>query len=111
VGTYVNEKSDGRVHGCTVVDKGTCNPADPNDCSGWTKDVACAAADWRSATLCDNEEINRLDDDQNQSQNAKATFEAVRIKAVGDAATCVDVRQALPALDHAAPTITCSPPP
>jgi hypothetical protein len=111
VGTYVNEKSEGRVHGCTVVDKGTCNPADPNDCSGWTKDVACTAADWRSATPCDSEEINRLDDDQNQGQNARATFEAVRMGAVGAAATCTDVRQALPALDHATPTITCTPPP
>jgi hypothetical protein len=74
VGAYVNEKSEGRVNSCTVVDKGTCNPADPNDCSGWSKDVACNAADWRSATPCDSEMINRLYDDQNQSQNAKATF-------------------------------------
>lgn len=110
-GVYVNEKSEGRVNSCTVVDKGTCNPADPNDCSGWTKDVACNAADWRSATLCDAEEINRLDDDQNQGQNAKATFEAVRIGAVGLAATCDDVRRALPSLDRSMPTITCTTPP
>jgi hypothetical protein len=111
VGTYVNEKSEGRVNSCTVVDKGTCNPADPNDCSGWSKDVACKSADWRSATPCDNEEVSRLDDDQNQGQNAKATFEAVRIGAVGAAATCADVRLALPSIDHSTPTITCTPPP
>ncbi len=111
VGTYVNEKAEGRVHSCTVVDKGTCNPADPNDCSGWKNDVACNAADWRSATPCGTEEINRLDDDQNQSQNAKATFEAVRIGAVGGLATCDDVRQMLPSIDHSTPTITCTTPP
>jgi hypothetical protein len=111
VGTYVNEKSEGRVNSCTVVDKGTCNPADPNDCSGWTKDVSCGAADWRSATLCDGEMISRLDDDQNQSQNAKATFEAVRLGVVGSTPSCADVRQALPSLDRTTPTITCTTPP
>jgi len=111
VGTYVNEKSEGRVNSCTVVDKGTCNPSDPNDCTGWTKDIACNAADWRSATPCDSEMINRLDDDQNQSQNAKATFEAVRIGAVGTALTCNDARTALPSIDHSIPNITCTTPP
>ena len=111
LGTYVNEKSEGRVNSCTVVDKGTCNPADLNDCSGWTKDVTCTAADWRAATPCDIEEINRLDDDQNQGQNAKATFEAVRIGAVGGMATCNDVITALPAIERTTPTITCTTPP
>ena len=111
VGTYVNEKAEGRVNSCTIVPKGTCNPADPNDCSGWTQDVTCTGADWRSAELCDNEEVGRLDDDQNQSQNAKATFEAVRIAGVGEPVACSDVRQALPALDRSTPTITCTTPP
>jgi hypothetical protein len=109
VGTYVNERSEGRVNSCTVVDKGTCNPQDPSDCSGWSKDLGCTADDWRSATLCDAEMVNRLDDDQNQSQNAKATFEAVRI--ASPAATCGDVRRMLPALDRSTPTITCTTPP
>ena len=111
VGTYVNEKSEGRVNSCTVVDKGTCNPADPNDCSGWNKDVACGAADWTSATPCDTEMVHRLDDDQNQGQNAKATFEAVRIGDVGAASSCAAVRQQLPSIDHSIPNITCTTPP
>ncbi|MET0592506.1 MAG: EGF domain-containing protein [Polyangiaceae bacterium] len=109
VGTYINEKSEGRVNACTVVDKGTCSPTDPNDCSGWSKDVGCTSNDWRNAQLCDAEMVKRLDDDQNQSQSAKATFEAVRIMA--PSATCTDVRAVLPSFDRSTPTITCTTPP
>jgi hypothetical protein len=111
VGIDVNEKSEGRVNSCTIVDKGTCNPADPNDCSGWSKDVTCTGADWRSATPCDAEAIARIDDDQNQNQTARATFEAVKIGTLGDPASCATVRQTLPALDRSTPNITCTTPP
>lgn len=106
-GRVVNERTEGRVAACTLVDRGTCNPSDPTDCSGWKQDVTCTAEDWKNGVPCSAEDLTRLDDDQNQVQDSRARFELVRIGALGDARTCADVRTALPAVDHSIPTISC----
>ncbi|HVU06159.1 MAG TPA: EGF domain-containing protein [Polyangiaceae bacterium] len=108
-GRVVNEKSEGRVHSCTVVDKGTCDAN--NKCDGWTKDVGCGAADWTAATKCEDADVSRLDDDQNQAQDSRATFELVRIGDKGASLDCPDVRSQFPALAHNPPTISCTTPP
>jgi len=109
-GAVVNERTEGRVKSCTMVEKGTCNPSNPNDCTGWHKDVTCNASDWASARRCGPEEIARLDDDQNQKQDTKSTFELVRMGDKGMPFTCDDVRTKLPAIVRAQPTITCKTP-
>jgi hypothetical protein len=110
IGKVVNEKTEGRVRSCTLVDKGTCDPANANDCSGWKKDIGCTADDWKAATRCETQDVDRLDDNQNQVQNSNATFELVRVGNVGDAVACSDVRGTLPSLDHSVPTISCKTP-
>jgi hypothetical protein len=107
-GTIVNEKTEGRVHSCTLVDRGaSCDPVTGTDCTGWQQDIACTPEYWQAATRCEDDDLDRLDDDQNQEQDSKATFELVRIGEIGDSLTCDDVREALPATTRPVPTITC----
>src|SRR5262249_38337886 len=89
-GTSINDKSEGRVYGCTRVDKGTCDTNNAS-CTGWKKDITCTPDDWKKQTACDGDDIDRLDNDQNQIQNTKATFELVRIGDVDGKETCEDV--------------------
>lgn len=110
-GKVVNERTEGRVHSCTLVDKKPpCNPDNPNDCPGWHEDVACTPERWQTAERCTAEDLARLDDDQNQKQDSNATFEFVKIGEVGESRSCSDVREALPAVKRPVPTITCAPP-
>src|SRR5204863_128336 len=51
-GTVINDKSEGRVYGCTLVDKGTCDTNNAS-CTGWKKDVTCTPDDWKKQTACD----------------------------------------------------------
>jgi hypothetical protein len=114
----INDKTEGRVHSCSIVDKTkddqgvACpTPDDPNKWCGWSRDVTCTAADWKAATQCATADIDRLDDDQNQTQNSNATFELIRVGDVGDDVTCEKVRtDLLPATPRRTPTITCQPP-
>jgi hypothetical protein len=108
-GKVVNEKSEGRVHSCTLVDKGTCTSS--TKCDGWSKDVTCNKADWAASTKCADQDVTNLDDDQNQAQDSRATFELVRIGDKGAALDCPDVRSQYPALSHNPPTISCTTPP
>lgn len=110
IGTVVNERSEGRVHGCALVDQGDCEQSNPNDCSGWHENISCTPEYWQTAARCATEDLDRLDDDQNQKQNSKATFELVRIGDIGDSLTCEDAREALPAETRPVPTITCTTP-
>jgi hypothetical protein len=107
-GRVINEKTEGRVLGCTLVPKGTCNPSNPNDCSGWQQDMTCNPSDWTGGERCSQEDIDRLDDDQNQNQDARATFEMVRMGNVGDSLNCPDVRRVLPPIERPVPTISCT---
>lgn len=106
-GKVINEKSEGRVHSCTLVDPGACGATPTNDCPGWSKDVTCTKDDWAKATRCESDDVGRLDDDQNQAQDSRATFELVRIGDVGATLDCPDVRTKLPSIPHTTPTITC----
>jgi hypothetical protein len=110
-GTIVNEKAEGRVQSCALVDKEPpCVPDNESDCPGWGEDIACTPEYWQSATRCAAEDLERLDDDQNQKQDSKATFELVKIGEAGESRTCGEVREALPALTRPVPTITCTTP-
>lgn len=113
IGTAVNEKTEGRVHSCMLVDKGgACNPNDLNDCPGWKKDVTCNASDWQSASArCSDQDLIRLDDDRNQAQASVATFELVRVGAATDPYTCADVRKNFPPFARSTPLIACTTPP
>lgn len=99
VGTVINESSRGRVHSCTLV---------PPD--AWDEDITCTAEDWASQPRCTAEDLARLDDDQNQEQDSRATFDLVKVGELGDEISCGDVREALPAIERTVPTITCSTP-
>lgn len=111
IGKIVNEKTEGRVRSCTLVDKKPpCDPDNPNHCPGWNEDIACTPEHWQRAARCTAEDLERLDDDQNQKQNSKATFELVKIGETGEGRTCRDVREALPAMMRPVPTITCTTP-
>ncbi len=96
VGEVVNVKTEGRVQGCTLV-----HLADEGD------DITCNADDWESMDQCIPTDLDNLDDDQNQSQSTKSTFELVRIADLDDEVSCLDVRDALPAIERDAPSITC----
>ena len=97
-GKVINESTEGRVHSCTIQPK-----------ADWDKDTTCTAADWADASEnCSAEDLVRLDDDQNQSQNSDATFELVRIGSLDDDVDCADVRAALPAIVRPVPTVTCN---
>ena len=127
-GQVVNEKTEGRVHSCTLVNRGTpCDPGQaythpgqtPANCAGWGTDVACNPSDWSGASAkCQPEDLDRLDNDQNQKQNSKATFQLEKIGSTGDPLTCPDVRTACfppgsqdcGAIVRPAPTITCTSP-
>lgn len=114
-GDVINESSNGRVHSCTLVDKGTCDP-DTNECTGWEKDVTCTSEDWKAGIPCDSEDLARLDDDQNQKQYSVTTFELVKIADTigGDTidgdVTCDTVRSELGPIERDGPTIACSAP-
>jgi hypothetical protein len=87
VGKVINDKTEGRVHSCTVLRM--------ND---WeTLDVTCRKADWQEARKCTQAQIEFLDD-QDQSSRATADFESVKLASL-DATpiTCANVREALPA--------------
>lgn len=127
-GQVVNEKTEGRVHSCTLVNKGSpCDTSQdythpgesPSNCVGWGTDITCNPSDWSSATAkCQAEDLDRLDNDQNQKQNSKATFELEKIGNLGDPLTCTDVRAACfppgstdcGSIVRPAPTITCTTP-
>jgi hypothetical protein len=109
-GNVVNDKTEGRVKSCTLVPKGTCSPTNPSDCSGWKQDITCNSADWTAARRCGPDELDRLDDDQNQTQNSKATFEMVKIGPKGANLGCNDVKTTLPAIVRPVPTIKCTTP-
>jgi hypothetical protein len=108
-GTVINEKTEGRVHSCTRVDKGTCSDPLNKTCTGWNKDITCTADDWKNQPACDPGDIDRLDNDQNQVQNSTAAFEMVKIGEVGDKVGCSDVKDKLPAVARTMP-ITCTTP-
>jgi hypothetical protein len=132
-GEVINEKTEGRVHSCTLADKGSpCDTAlafthpgeTPANCPGWGTDITCSAADWSAApqaARCSDEDLGRLDNNQNQRQQSKATFELEKIGSPSDAGkfTCADVRAACfppgsqncGPIQRAAPTITCTSPP
>jgi hypothetical protein len=110
-GEMFNEKTEGRALSCTMVEKGACNSANPNDCSGWREDVGCTPEEWSSGTRCEAEDVARLDDDQNQLQDSRATFEMVRMGNLGEELNCPDVRRVLPPIVRAVPTISCVTPP
>jgi hypothetical protein len=109
-GNVVNDKTEGRVKSCTLVPKGTCSSTNPSDCSGWKQDITCNPADWTAARRCGPDELERLDDDQNQTQNSKATFEMVKIGPKGANLGCNDVKTRLPAIMRSVPTIKCTTP-
>jgi len=109
-GTVVNEKTEGRVHSCVLVDKGTCD-ANNTSCTGWAKDVTCTADDWKNGARCTPDDLSRLDNNQNQKQNSTGTFELVKIGSIGDNLNCDDVWSKLPSIDHSIPTISCTTPP
>jgi hypothetical protein len=122
-GEVINEKTEGRVRSCVLAKKGSpcdvAQPASATNCPGWATDVTCGAADWSAATAADrclSEDLARLDNNQNQKQASKATFELRKIGSVGDPVTCGDVRAACfptgtstdcGAVQHLAPSITC----
>lgn len=88
VGTVFNEKTEGRVHSCSVLRM-----------SDWdTLDVTCRKADWQEARKCTDTQIEFLDD-QDQTSRAQAEFESIKLGEL-DATdiTCATVREALPAL-------------
>jgi hypothetical protein len=70
-------------------------------------DITCSPDDWDSMDHCELTDLDNLDDDQNQSQTTNATFELVRIGDLDDDVSCLDVRDALPAIERAPPSITC----
>jgi hypothetical protein len=86
-GKVISEKTEGRVHSCTVLRK-----------SDWdTLDVTCTSKDWQAARRCTDDQVKFLDM-QDQTTQAGADFELVKL---GDLnATDIDcpaVRKALPA--------------
>jgi Calcium-binding EGF domain/EGF domain len=86
-GKVVNDKTEGRVHSCSVL-----------RASDWDgTDVTCSSADWSNARRCTDDEIKFLDD-QDQTTQASADFELVKL---GDSTAtnidCAAVRKALPA--------------
>ena len=88
VGKVINDKTEGRVHGCTLL-----RMAD------WTQlDVTCRRADWDEARPCNDDQIEFLDD-QDQSSKASADFESVKLGGLdANNIDCNTVREALPAL-------------
>ncbi len=108
-GTVINEKTDGRVHSCTHVAKGNCDPSNTS-CPNWSKDITCMPGDWKSQEACEDADVDRLDDDQNQVQNSTAKFHLVKIGNVGDTFSCAQVQQMVmgPAMHD--PTVTCTTP-
>ncbi len=109
VGNVINVRADGRVHSCLKVPYE--NWEDDIDCD---EDTWSGAADPSSADdddgdgLCDDSEIERLDD-TDQGQESQATFELVKIGELGDDINCDDVRKALPAIKRDNPSpISCS---
>ncbi len=113
IGTVITDKTEGRVHSCTLVDKGTCDPDSPNSCTGWSKDITCNTADWAAADTaarCTSADLDRLDNDQNQKENTTSTFEMVKLGSLEQSLGCPDVRAALPAIMRSSPRITCTTP-
>jgi hypothetical protein len=87
-GKVFSEKTEGRVHSCTVLRM-----------SDWdTLDVTCTAKDWSDARRCSDDQIAFLDG-QSQDTVASANFELVKLGEL-DATDmdCAAVRQALPAI-------------
>jgi hypothetical protein len=76
------------------------------DWSPGRPDVECTSADVASMTQCNADHLEVLDE-QDQSQNTTATFELIKIAELSDPKTCIDVREALPAIERSTPTITC----
>jgi hypothetical protein len=109
-GKVINEKTEGRVHSCTRVDAGACPDPANMSCPGWGKDITCNAADWKSQTSCSDEDVDRLDSNQNQVQNSAATFDMKKIGKVGDKFTCDQVQTMNMGPKRGAPTITCTTP-
>lgn len=88
VGKVVNDKTEGRVHGCTLLRMSDWN----------TLDVTCRRQDWDAARHCNDDQIEFLDD-QDQSSHASADFEAVKLGGLDRTdIDCNTVREKLPAL-------------
>ncbi|HEY2732554.1 MAG TPA: EGF domain-containing protein [Polyangiales bacterium] len=87
-GKVFTEKTEGRVHSCTVLRM-----------SDWdTLDVTCTAKDWSDARRCSDDQVAFLDG-QDQTTQVSANFELVKLADL-DATDidCPAVRQALPAI-------------
>jgi len=86
-GSVINESSEFRVYGCTVVPEGEWD----------TAEVTCTATDWASGTQCNPEQVESLDsEDMNNNQTSSATFALVKIGLLTDFVDCQMVRSALP---------------
>jgi hypothetical protein len=88
-GKIVNEKTEGRVHSCSVVRQ-----------SDWdTLDVSCQTSDWNAARLCDDDQIAFLDG-QDQTSMAMADFELIKLADLNASnIDCAAVRSMLPATE------------
>jgi hypothetical protein len=88
-GKLINEKTEGRVHSCSVVRQ-----------SDWdTLDVTCQTSDWSAARLCNDSQIAFLDG-QDQSSVAMADFEFVKLADLNASnIDCAAVRGMLPATE------------
>ena len=95
-GNVINESTEGRVHSCLI------QPSDE-----WDQDATCSSDDWDTGERCTDEDLVRLDDDQNQEQTSNATFRMVKIGSLDDDVDCADVRAELPAVERPVPTVTC----
>ncbi|HEX4335057.1 MAG TPA: EGF domain-containing protein [Polyangiaceae bacterium] len=109
-GKVINEKTEGRVHSCTRVPKGDCPDPVNTSCPGWKSDITCSADDWKSQTQCEDTDVDRLDNDQNQVQNSVATFDMKKIGKVGDTFSCGDVQSMNMGPKRTVSTINCTTP-
>jgi hypothetical protein len=89
-GKMITEKTEGRVHSCTVLRT-----------MDWDSvDVTCSAKDWANARHCTPDQVKFLDE-QDQTTDVSATFELVKLGGL-DATNidCAAVRSNLPALSR-----------
>jgi hypothetical protein len=87
-GKLITEKTEGRVHSCSVLRM-----------AEWDAyDVTCNAKDWSNAHHCTEEQVKFLDE-QDQTTSVSATFELVKLAGL-DATNinCAVVRDTLPAV-------------
>ena len=89
-GNLITEKTEGRVHSCSVL----------RDDAWDTVDVTCNASDWDAARRCTDVQKEFLDG-QDQASSVSATFELVKLGPL-DATdiNCAAVRADLPAISR-----------